>query len=457
MHTNQTSTHESSTNATSTRTITGTNTTTTISVPVGQNVSSSWNPYTEFYNFLNYGLFSDGGDCYGFSSTAILYFEHYQLGDQSAPFYPEPTTSLSALPGETGGDTLSLSTFPIYIHQTYDPSNSGWVFILSNLASSVRAMEQSIRNGMPVILALGPSDHHAVVAYGYELNTNGSVTIMISDPNYGTTPRQALYTNGHFLYEGTYTWTTFAVISPGQIQWSWLLLKGSLSSLWSSTVSQTNPYYTYVFSSVPIIIVGSSTRAFFGTPGDSLTFVSNMTGVVGFEEGGIQVYGIPKGTPYTIQDPGATSSQITVVIPRNSTSVVGYQLSSNSSTPLNLDVTALNSGMSVTSGGSVSLSVSFFSAMPNSFSVFNATSIPVAPSQTAAFSVPSWDRLGSAQSSPTLQVFEPSSTTPVATYTLTDNQGLPQSSALSEVLLPLSLVVVLVVAIVGVVLLRRRR
>jgi len=440
IRTNQTSTstQTSLTNVTAIATHTENNVTSTISTGTGQNASTKWDPYTDFYNFINYGLFNDDGDCYGFSSTAVLYFQHYQLGDQSAPFYPEPTSTLAALPGQTGGNTLSLSTFPIYIHQTYDPSEWDWIFTRSNLATSVQKVEQNIRNGMPVVLGLGPSHGHAVVAYAYEQHPNGTVTIMISDPNYGNFSRQAQYTNGQFLYEGTYTWTTFNVLSPGPIHWSWLLLKGVFSAFWSSTVSQTNPYYTYVFSSVPITLRSSSGWAYFGTPGNSLTFNSTIAGVVGFEEGGIQVYGIPLGIPYQVRDPGTASSQLMVIIPRNNTSVVGYQLDSSSTGPLNLSITPGNNDLTIASGSSLNLSVSFFSAQPHAYSVFNVTSIPVASSQTAAFTVPNWDRLNSTQSAPTLQVFEPSSTTPVASYTLANNQqGLPQPSSATSFILQL--------------------
>jgi len=215
-------------------------------------------------------------------------------------------------------------------------------------------------------------------------------------------------------------------------------------------VSQTNPYYSYVFSDAPITLTSSSGVAYFGTPGDSLTFNSTISGAVGFEEGGMQVYGIPNGTLYTIQDPGTASSQIMVIIPQNSTSVVGYQLDSSSTGPLNLSVTPGNDKLSVTSGSTLTLSVSFFSARPNSYSVFNATSIPVASSQTATFGVPNWDELNNSQSSPTLEVFNPNSATPAGSYTLTNNQqGLPQQSSVPSLLLPL--VAVVVVAVGGVV------
>ena len=443
-----------------TTTTTGTETNvTSTSLGTGQNVSTNWNPYTDFYNFINYGLFNDDGDCYGFSSTAVLYFQHYQLGDQTAPFYPEPTSTLSALPGQTGGNTLSLSTFPIYIHQTYDPSNWDWIFTQSSLATNVQKLEQSIRNGVPVVLGLGPSHGHAVVAYAYEQNANGTLTIMISDPNYGNTSRQAQYANGQFFYQGTYTWTTFNVLTPGPIEWSWLLLKGVLSSLWSSTVSQTNPYYAYVFSNVPITLRSSSGWAYFGASGDSLTFNSTITGVVGFEEGGIQVYGIPIGTSYLVQDPGTTSSQIMVIIPQNGTSVVGYQLDSSSTTPLNLSIIPGNDQLNVTTSSSMNLSVSFFAAQPHAFSMFNATSIPVASSQKAAFSVPNWNELNSSQSAPTLQVFNPSSVTPAGSYTLTNNQqGLPQRSTIpSSLLLLVAAVVVAVGGVVAILFVRNHR
>ena len=489
-----------STNSTTTHTSTNSTTiaSSTTNATLARSVRTKWDPYADFYSFLNYGLFKDGGDCYCFSSTANLYFRHYSLGDQTTPYYPTPASSTAALPGSTGkycllgvclssSDTLSQTTFPIYIHQTY-----GWYYDSGNAPAqpneqtSIQLLVNSIDAGLPVLMALGPQDGHAIVAWGYSQNSNGSMTISVSDPNFGNTPRHAYYSNGQFSYAGRagndlcmsghlcYTWTEFSMISPATLQRGWLGLGDSNSGQWHSIVSDTNGYYDYVFASVPITILevpsgGTTTsttglvpaytgQASFGTPGDSLTFNSTIPGVVGFEEGGIQVYGIPAGISFTIKDPGPTSSRIMMVIPQNGTSIVGYDLSSESSQPLNLDVTPTGSNLGVTASNGVSLSVSFFSAGLDRYSVFNATSIPVATSQTALFSVPDWGRLNSSSTAPSLQVFSPGSSQPVASYTLTNGQqGLSQSPGVTALLCPVAVIGAIVIVAVVVFTYSRRR
>ena len=465
---NNTSTSSTLANSTgsSTTTIIIANSTSTTS----QTVATKWDPYNDFYSFLNYGVFNDGGDCYGFSSTAILYFTHYTLGDQTYPYYPVASGSVASMPGGTGkycllqycfasSDTLSQTTFPIYIHEAYaqaqlpfnwnDPSNE---------QAQAQLLMQSIQNGSPVVLALGPTDGHAVVAYSYTKQGNGSLTIGISDPNYGNEPRTAYYENGQFSYSGTTTWSTFTVVSPEMLQWSWL----SPSQL-SGTVSETNSYYTYVFSSVPITIVGQlGGQASFTAPGDSLTFQSNISGVVGFEEGNIQAYAIPNDILYSIKDPGATSSMVTVIIPQNKTSIVGYQLTSSSSTPLNMTVIPTSGRLNVSTSTDVNLSVSLFSVGEHTDSVLNATSIPVASSQSAIISVPNWGNLNSTQSAANLQVFGSDGTSLISSRTLVNQQTTSNSGAqTSSLYSPLAIVaIVAVVAIVGVstlFIMRKRR
>jgi len=403
-----------------------------------QNVSARWNPYTDFYSFINWGLFNDGGDCYGFSTTSVLYFMHYQLGDQTYPFYPEPAGSVSAMPGQTGyytdcflgscfnfshSDTFSQSTFPIYIHERYGvyqlPAN--WENP-SNERAQVQMLMQSIQAGIPVVLALGPADGHAVVAWGYQEYSNGNLVISISDPNYTNMPRYAYFNNGQFSYVGNpATWSTFSVISPEPLQWNWLSAFESGKTITAADY-YSNQYYTYVFSSVPVTISSLAGQASFGVPGDSLSFNSSIAGVVGFEEGGIQVYAIPLGLEYTIHDPGAMSSRLLVVIPQNETSSVGYELDSASSVPLSLAISPSLGRLNVTSANEASLSVALFSVGLSYHSLLNATSIPVASSQTAVVSVPNWAGLNSPNSAADLQIFSPGNIQAVTSFTLTSGQ-----------------------------------
>jgi hypothetical protein len=322
----------------------------------------------------------------------------------------------------------------------------------TNEQAQVQLLMSSLQGGTPVVLALGPADGHAVVAYGYEEFSNNSITINISDPNYGNTPRYADYTDGQFSYAGTYAWTTFSVVSPGVLQWSWIA-----PAQLGLTVTSTNPYYIFVFSSAPITITGQSGEAFFTTPGDSQTFSTSISGVVGFEEGGIQAYGIPEGVPFSIEDPGETSSMVTVIIPQNGTSIVGYQLTSTSSTPLSVAITPSNDRLNVTTSNAISLSVSAFSVTQVSRSIVNASSIAVASSQTAVLSVPDWSNINSTQSAANIQVFNPNSTVAVASYTLVNAQSsLPAKSNVSTLL---SVAVIISAAVVVSVLLyvRQRR
>lgn len=448
-----------------------TTTTNSTTITLVQNVSTKWDPYTDFYSFPNYGLFNDGGDCYGFSTTAVLYFSHYQLGDQTSPYYPVAVNSTSALTGQTGKyclgslgclaqeNVLSQTTFPMYVHEQDGVYQlpSDWPNPPSEQVQ-VQALEQSIKSGIPVVLAMGPTDGHAVVAWSYDLYSDGNVVIGISDPNYGNTPRLAYYTNGQFSYSGTgHTWTTFTTVSPTILQWGWLsaFISGGYVT---ETDRFSNQYYTYVFSDTPVTIVSGTGYANFTILGDSLSFSSTINGVVGFAEGGLQAYAIPQGIQYTVHDPGTTSSRLLLVMPQNETSSVGYELTSASSVPLSLAVSASMGKLNVTSANQASLSFTLFSVGPTSHSILNATSIPVASSQTAVVSVPDWAQLSSPSSAANLQVFSPGSSQPVTSITLTNGQqGTPQSTGLATLETLLAVVAVVVVVGVGLALYVRHK
>lgn len=411
-------------------------------ISFGPAVATKWNPKKDFYSFLNNGLFNDGGDCYGFASTSILYFRHYKLEDPSYPFFPLQASTLSDLNGTDIGVNFSQSTFPIYIHQTFDINN----LVPKTQADSVSKIINSISSGMPIVLMLGPTEGHSVVAWGYAQLPDGTLMIGISDPTYGNQAGYAYYSNDQFSYSwpGLQTWTMFSVVSPTMMQWSWLSQQG----IFSFIKEVFNPYYNYVFSTVPITIVGSSGEALFTQPGKSSSFVTNIDKVVGFEEGSIQVYGIPKEIQYTIQDPGETYSQIVVIIPRNQTSITGYQVSTVSNQPLNMTISPTDSGFKETTLKDIRSSVAFFSISQSGHSLLNATSIPLGSSQTAMFSVANWDMLNSTQSPVSLQVFQPNSETPAATYVLTNGQqGLPtNTNPIQNLILPFA-----AIAIVGVI------
>jgi len=447
-HTNQTATSTTSTtNATSTLVI--------------LNISTKWDPSKDFYSFLNWGLFQEGGDCYGFSSTAILYFRHYSLGDQTAPFYPVPSSSVSAFPGQTGkycvlgqclaqGDTLYLSTFPIYIHQWLDPNNRATS--PSNEQPYIQELEQSIRSGTPVVMELGPAEFHAIVAWGYWQYPNGNLRIGVSDPNFGNIPRYANFTNGQFSYTGDgFTYTTFNVVSPGVLQWSWLT-----PSQLSASVPSTNPYYNFVFSDSPITLVSGTGHANFSEPADSLSFSNSIDGVVGFEEGSIQAYAVPKNLSYSILDPGTTSSRVLVLIPQNATSIVGYQLSTQSSEPLHVTINPSSTNLNLTTTSTINLSLALFSLGEGGNSVLNATSVSVGASQTAVVSAPHWGSLNSTQSAPIMQIFPQGSSQVVTSYTLT-NEGAGQPQQSNYLSVSISALVLTALAATGILLLVSRR
>ncbi len=397
---------------------------------------SAWNPQRDFYSFLNYGVFNDGGDCYGFSSTAILYFMHYSLGHQNYPYYPEIASSLSELQGQTDTDTLVQSTFPIYIHQHYDPGNFVlWSQIDEN--SQAEKLEASINGGAPAVIGMtGPPGGlgHAVVAWGYTLSPNGDLTIDISDSDEGNIPMKAYLTNGQFSYNDGYSWTRFWLTSsPEMIQWSWFSPSQQASSV---KTDKLNQYYNYVVSDVPITIEGtgsSSGQASFSEPGDSLTFDSTMQGVVGFEEGNLQVYAIPHDASYTIKDPGESSSRIMVILPKNDSWSVGYQLEIVSSAPVGMNLVPGDTTFNVTTSTSISMSIAFFSTSANRYSVLNATSIPLASQGTASFNVPDWNNLGGPQSSPTVSFYRPESNQTIGTYILSNGtQSFPSTMTSSS-------------------------
>ena len=448
-----------STNSTTTTTQTVANSTSATKGNATSVVVTKWSPYTDFYSFVNYGLFADGGDCYGFSSTSILYFSHYALGDQTDPYYPQSTDQLSSLPGQTNTDTLTQVTFPIYIHQHFDPNNL--VSLLPNEQANAAVLMSGIKSGSPVILLMGPSDGHAIVAWGYTAFPNGNLVINVSDPNFGNVPRTAYFTDGQFSYtgvagSGSYTWTQFSVFTPGPLQWAWLNLAGIPISEANVVSDQTNPYYTYIFSDAPITILSGKSSANFSSPGNTQSFTSSIPGVVGLEEGQIQAYGIPKDINYTVLDPGQVESSLVVVVPLNETSIVGYQLTSTSTGPIRTTVVPGANALTVTAANDISLSIGLFAIGSQGRSSLGSSSIPVSGSQKAILSVPAWNKLNSTATAASVQVFSPSSSQPAATYALAnDQQRSPQPLAVPVTWLAVA--VVAVILVVGAFLFSRSR
>jgi hypothetical protein len=281
-------------------------------------VSTSWNPVEDSYGETNYGsVWSEGGNCYGLSSTAILYFMNYKLGNSDYPCFPAqspPATSTSGLTLPADMTVLNNASLAVMFHQEYDPNNN---FIDSPLESvEFDKLIGTLESGIPALLLMGGVDssgqpaYHAAVAYAIQPLQDGPVNILLSDPN---SPQQSETANYNpitqtFSYDaGGFSFNEFEIGTPRVIQASWF------APSYIHTVSWPAAGYTIVLADKPVEIV--SERGFmdyFNKTGDSGSLVCGISGSAGFEEGEIQVYAIPSNIQSYVVDPSANQSAVTV-------------------------------------------------------------------------------------------------------------------------------------------------
>jgi hypothetical protein len=301
-----------------------------------------WNPNADFYGFknfesaFNYLVVHNGffGNCYGISSTAVLYYNHYELDDTTQPYLPlqipEPSDVSGLLLPTDSFSTLNDVSFAIMLHQLFDPANPiTKTLFLTSSSSQFSRLQTDLSENHPVVLAmafcsgipLSCSTGHAVVAWGLGKLSNGNYSIAVSDPNTALSPAIASYnpsTSSFYFNNAGISFNTFQVISPDLMNGNWWLIQG-LGWLRNNVTIPVNsgiqPGYNVILAdkkvTVKVPVIGS--MDYFSSMGDSQTFINQIPGSVGVEEGDVQAYGLPWNVPFTVVDPTGEPSSVLVM------------------------------------------------------------------------------------------------------------------------------------------------
>jgi hypothetical protein len=482
----------------------------TVLVIFGQTWQTDWIPSRDTYAFPNPGsIYSPHGNCYGISETEVLYWYNLVDGNTAYPYLPLQPTRTGATAGLTESqgwlswsngayppNTLNNASLAITLHQVLDPDNAGAVRSL--LASTfneayefnVLQADVAFPGGAPTVIAMGspnPSGgntyYHAVVVYGMTLYPNESWEFAISDPNVPSKASTGWYyaPNSTFYYDDGYLWRQFVPVTANRLGSSFI----NGQALWNQQNAFLIPAYDFVVSTTPVVIktppvyvlghrltFSDSFRDNGG--GDSQTLYAGINGSVGIEEGSTQAYGIPYGTTYTVDPPALASSLLVMWEVNQSGSLLryGFTVGTEAPGPGDYNLTPNADGFNLTASTALTIrNVSFSYGTSAGYALLRAYNLTLAAGSTARFRVTSWAGLNSSGSpSVTLEVYAQNSTTPSASYGLTNGEnGLaptmpgatPTGPAVAwtfpvHSLLYGGLAVVLVAVVVAIVLYRRR-
>lgn len=449
----------------------------------GSTIATSWDSASDDYSFPNdlptLGNPATNGNCYGYASTALLYFEHYQLGDLSAPYLPlqagETSTSSLSLPTVSGNPPvwpLNNVLLAIMLHQSFDPANS--FPAVSSEASEYDALVADLKAGDPAILELPPHGStlgHATVAWAVTESEGGMDQISLYDPNYPQSTETASYDSdtGSFSYSEPSgdSWSEFAVSEPTDIQQNWFF---NLAHLywwpWSSYFIDELSQYWLIGSNTPATVAEGDLTDSFSTSSNSESLQAGIPQSSGIEEGSLQFYSLPSSQPKpTVSDPGTQASSIFLWAQNTSSGVQGYTaattVSSVSSSWHSVSPTA--SGISVSTGGSsIELNISFASWGKAGYTFFETANLTIGAAADTVFTVNDWADLNSTtRSFVTAELYHNGSSIPYATYELVSGQtgwgaALGSSTPFYESWWFLSGVAVVLIAVIAVILLIRR-
>jgi hypothetical protein len=425
----------------------------TTNVSVGSLVLPNWIPARDTYNFSNYASpWAGGGNCYGLSSTEVLYWEHDVGGlTTTNPYLPQDYANTSHLPSPvlnaTGfANTLNATTLAILEHQT-SPDNVLYpnAFQSVNLPIYISDVETALADGEPVILGLqtpSPFAYHAVVAYGEQTFLNGSVVLDISDPNVPLVTSYAWYTAPYGSSLAGFSYTAGGISFGEFVPWGPLQeLQPSWYSDWDSSNTavaydfspDSNDYYFIADGGSDTVsapyLAGDPTDTF-AAPGDSQSFVGGIPGSTGIEEGSMQVFALPLGTATgspVVSDPSTGSSVVQVLWGENTTGTLtirGFSVVVASGATHTFSLSPSAAGLSLDLGGaSATANVSFYQLVGNHSIRLGASDLAFSSGSDANFTVSNWSALD-VPGYPDVQVtVTPANrSAPPAEYTLTNNQ-----------------------------------
>jgi hypothetical protein len=404
--------------------------TATTIVSVGSVMVQDWYPPRDTYQFLNYGSFWAGGNCYGISSSEILYWEHDIEGAGDTPYLPVYAPQTSALLATNVPPTaMNTTTLAIMQHQTEDPNNQEWPwhFWSSSLPGNWANLLSFLEIGQPVMMGLGWNDLHAVVAFGEQKLSNGTFLIDISDPNVPRITDHAFYdpNANHFTYGAAgLHWNGFDVSGTGApliLQPSWYYPFGDPGNIWNdSSFTSGSGGWSFIAAIEPVIVSNGVGKDGFTTPGDSQSFQSQIPGSLGIEEGTVQVYAIPDssvGPGLIIKDPSVGPSVIQDLNANNSTGsqvVNGFSLALDSAGPHSFSVRPSASGFGLNLGNvsnnTAWMNLSFYHVTTGGRAELNASLLDFSNGSVANFTVNDWGGLSS-------------TTTPSVTVTVSNAAG----------------------------------
>jgi hypothetical protein len=432
-----------------------------LTFPVGTVMVPDWQPVFDTYAFSNFrSAWSDGGNCYGFATTMILYWEHDVLGESETPYLPyavNETADLREPPPLSGtpGPGMNSTTLAIMVHQTMDPGNSlaaGYGWTPADMAISYAHMLSTLSSGQVARMYLTNDTkakgavYHAVVVYGEQTLANGSIDLDVSNPNDPQATETALYdpTAGTFSYG---MWVSFEVpkVAPvSTLRPSWF---GHWTHVNSTEYDTQGHGYFFVSGLAPITVTllhgGTDSFGDGGSLADSQTFVEGIANSSGIEEpsgaGTVQVFALPyySDNLYTLGDPAPGSSPIEVLLATNvsGTPVVqGYDLNLTSATEHDFTLGLESDGGVLDVGGTAaSVNVSFGQLIENASDLLNVTDLAFPAFAQATFTVLNWSGLNSsANASVVVRVVTDNGTGTTTEYRLTNGQlGLGAGTVLS--------------------------
>ena len=382
-------------------------------IAVGSVMVLNWLPPRDTYNFKNYGSYwSGGGNCYGISSTEILYWEHDILGWGGQPYLPVSASQTSALSAPSNiADGLNAVTLAIMAHQVYDPNNDyfGNPFGSGGFANSWAAILSYLKADQPVQMSLGNNDRHSVVVYGEQTFPNGTIEMDISDPNSPLVTTHAWYDPfaPSFVYADQAVWHGFSVAGGGAplpLQPYWIVPADIGSDFITRTDFPPTLVYgdQFVASNQPIEVTAGSQTDSFSVPGDSQSFVGPITDSVGIAEASDELYEMPLssvGPGLEITDAASTETDLQAF--RNvgggpTLTVDGYDISLNSSLPHTFSMEARANGYTLEVGESpVTANVSFAQMIGNETVTLYASALDFTAGSTESFTVSNWAGLSS--------------------------------------------------------------
>jgi hypothetical protein len=438
---------------------------------------------TDGYKDQNVGSFwSGGGNCYGMSSTALLYFTHYTLNNFYYPSYPLqsppahstydlilPPAMASDLQGNEVATVLNNASLGVMFHQVYDPLRrdieNRWSTLIVDEKQQLSFLIGNLTNKQPVVLFVGDTtgSHHAVVAYGIESvpDDPASYIISIYDPN--GSPFAYLDSVTGFNCGDNYN--RFVVAVPKIIDNSWFPLMNTWlwPRNWFSWI--VTDYYLVVADKKATVTVNGMEDHFTSFI-DSQTFVCGIPDSCGIEEGTMQVYAIPASYGPPSVDPGSSQSNIFISLVTNNSGTLtsyGYLLNAQATQgQLNYTVTPSNNGLLLsTSNNGLIANVTFFSSTGNDNTIFQGSNLSIEGQQIANFSFTDWSTLNSTNP---VKLQVSSIGQPSQTKTLSITNSAPYSTGQSnqqgifipmEAIYPIAAVAVVAIVVLAIVFLKR--